>query len=172
MTRVKYLNIDTAYYTSRSLFGEYYVELAENIREIKSLSVASIELPMIQYRCLDISNNNGLSDLLNARYLYLEIIEYDYNKHNNYLFLSSALGYQISKYIIARIVLDYKTFPIGSILPANLINGLLISTVRTYKKPICLENMKIRLINELGVPVFLEGLDFSFCIQLECEDSA
>jgi len=127
---------------------------------------------MIPYRCLDISNNNDMSDLLNARYLYLEIIEYDHNKHNNYLFSSSALGCQISKYIIARIVLDYKTFPNGSVLPANLLNGLLITTIRTYKKPICLENMKIRILNELGMPVFLEGLDFSFCIQLECEDSA
>jgi hypothetical protein len=171
MTRVKYLNIDTSYYTSKSLFGEYYVELSENIREIKSLSVANVELPMISYKRLDLSNNDA-RDLLNARYLYLEIIEYDHNKHNNYLFSSSALGCQMSKYIISRIVLDYKTFPIGSILPANLLNGLLITTTRRYKKPICLENMKIRILNELGVPVFLEGFDFSFCIQLECEDSA
>jgi hypothetical protein len=78
---------------------------------------------------------------------------------------------QISKYIIGRVVLDYKNYPIGSILPANLLNGLLITTSRIYKKPIKLENMKIRLVNEFGVPIFLDGFDFSFCIQLECEDT-
>jgi hypothetical protein len=167
MIRTKYLNIDTRYYASKCAFAEYCVELPQCIRDVKSLSIASVELPIIEYNSMDLSNNR----CYDTRYLYLEIIEYEYNKHNNYLFSSSILGTQISKYIIARIVLDYKNYPTGSILPANLLNGLLTTTSRIYKKPIKLENMKIRLVNEFGTPIFLDGLDFSFCIQLDCEDT-
>jgi hypothetical protein len=167
MNKTKYLNIDTRYYATRCAFTEYYVELPQYIRDVKSLSIVSVELPIVVYNSIDLSNNQ----CYDMRYLYLEIIEYEYNKHNNYLFSSSMLCSQISKYIIGRIVLDYKNYPIGSVLPANLSNGLLITTSRIYKKPIKLENMKIRLVNEFGIPIFLDGFDFSFCIQLECEDT-
>lgn len=195
MTRTKYLNIDTRYYADKCLFAEYYVELPEHIRDIKSLSIATIELPVLFYTIFcepksveramtnqpDHDNMNdetrNITDISNneqsfiTRYLYLEMIEYEYGKHNNHMFSSSILGSQISKYIIAKIVLDYKNFPIGSILPANLTNGFLTTSTRTYKKPIKLENLKIRLINEFGMPIFLGGLDFSFTIQLECDDA-
>jgi hypothetical protein len=168
MIRTKYLNIDTRFYASKCGFAEYYVELPQCIRGVTSLSIATVELPIIEYNWVDLSNNNRCYD---TRYVYLEIIEYEFNKHNNHLFTSSILGSQISKYIIGRIVLDYKNYPIGSILPANLSNGLLTTTTRIYKKPITLENMKIRLVNEFGAPIFLDGLDFSFCIQLECDSA-
>ena len=185
MTRTKYLNIDTRYYADKCLFAEYYLELPDHIRDVKSLSISTVELPVLFYTIFcETNNNNGVDaerntiiDISNAeqgfmtRYLYLEMIEYEYGKHNNHLFSSSILGSQISKYIIAKIVLDYKNFPIGSILPANLLNGFLTTSTRIYKKPITLESMKIRLINEFGTPIFLGGLDFSFTIQLECDDA-
>lgn len=194
MPRTKYLNIDTRYYADKCLFAEYYLELPEHIRDVKSLSISTVELPVLLYTPFSEGSNEACSlydepvnhysnverrtivDISNVeqgyitRYLYLEMIEYECGKHNNYLFSSSILGSQISKYIIAKIVLDYKNFPIGYMLPANLVNGFLITSARIYKKPIKLESMKIRLINEFGIPVFLEGLDFSFTIQLECDD--
>ena len=76
MIRTKYLNIDTRYYASKCAFAEYYVELPQCIRDVKSLSIASVELPIIEYNSLDLSNNR----CYDTRYLYLEIIEYEYNK--------------------------------------------------------------------------------------------
>lgn len=114
-----------------------------------------------------------LCNLMNPRYLYLEVLEYEHNKHNenNHLFSSSLLGSHISKYIIARITTDYKNFPFGSMLNANLLNGYLISNIRHYKRKIKLVDLKIRLLNEFGIPICLNGFEISLCAQVECEES-
>lgn len=124
-----------------------------------------------------------ICNLFNPRYLYLEIIEYDHDKHhhqhdnqehnhnhNNHLFSSSLLGSHISKHIIARIVLDYRTFPFGTTLPANLFNGFLISNIRHYVSPVKLKHLKIRLLNEFGFPICMNGFEISFCCQIECTE--
>lgn len=114
----------------------------------------------------------SICNLFNPRYLYLEVLEYEHYKHdsNNYLFSSSTLGCHISKHIIARMVIDYKNFPHGSLLPANLVNGYLISSIRYYKKAIKLDSMNIRLVNEFGIPLCLNGFEISLCVQVDCED--
>lgn len=84
-----------------------------------------------------------ICNLLNPRYLYLELIECDHDKNedNEHLFSSSLLGSHISKHIIARIVTDYRTFPFGTILPANLFNGFLVSNTRLYSCPMKLKHL-------------------------------
>jgi len=110
--------------------------------------------------------------ILNPRYLYLEVEEIDKRKKhkNKHSFSSSLMGSQTSKYIIARITMDYKNFPYGSILNANLLNGYLISNTRHYRKKVEIKELQFRLLNEFGFPVFLNGFDISFCIQVECEE--
>jgi len=116
--------------------------------------------------------NQTICSMYNPRYLYLEILEYEDGKRddNNYLFSSSLLGCHISKYIIARITLDYKTFPFGSTLPANLVNGLLVSNIRQFHKPKKIRDMKIRILNEFGMPICFNGFEISFCLHFECEE--
>jgi len=75
----------------------------------------------------------------------------------------------MSKYIIARITMDYNTFPYGSVIPANLFNGFLITSTRTYKEQICLEDLEIRLVDELGLPICLNGFEITFCMVVEYE---
>uniref|UniRef100_A0A6C0LAR4 Uncharacterized protein n=1 Tax=viral metagenome TaxID=1070528 RepID=A0A6C0LAR4_9ZZZZ len=112
-----------------------------------------------------------LCNYLNPRYLYLEIRERERKKENkiNYAFESNILCSKMSKYIIARITLDYNTFPYGSVLPANIFNGFLISDVRRYKEKIRLEDLEIRLLNEFGYPICFNGFEISFCMALEYE---
>jgi hypothetical protein len=107
----------------------------------------------------------------NPRYLYLEIKERERKEENrtNYAFESNILCSRISKYIIARITMDYHTFPYGSVMPANLFNGFLISDIRHYKEKIRLEDLEIRLLNEFGFPICLNGFEISFCMAIECE---
>jgi hypothetical protein len=116
-----------------------------------------------------------ICNYLNPRYLYLEIRERERNKENktNYGFSSNVLCSQISKYIIARITLDYNTFPYGSVLPANIFNGFLISYTRRYKEKIRLEDLEVRLLNEFGFPICLNGFELSFCmvVEYECDDN-
>ena len=101
----------------------------------------------------------------------MEIREKKRKKENkiNYAFESNILCSKISKYIIARITMDYNTFPYGSVLPANLSNGMLISDTRRYKEKIRLEDFEIRILNEFGYPICFNGFEISFCIAVEYE---
>jgi len=116
--------------------------------------------------------NQTICSMYNPRYLYLELLEYEDGKQNenHNLFSSSLLGCHISKYIIARITIDYKNYPFGSVLPANLLNGLLVSAIRRFHKPKKIRDMKIRVLNEFGIPICFNGFEISFCLQFECEE--
>ena len=115
--------------------------------------------------------SESICNLANPRYVYLEMEEFERRKenHNKHAFSSSLLGSHISKYIIARIAIDYKAFPYGSMLIANLVNGFLISNKRIYNKKIDIKDLQFRLLNEFGDPICLNGFDVSFCAEVECE---
>jgi len=68
------------------------------------------------------------------------------------------------KHAIARIAIDQRNFPYGSIITANTFNGLLISDTRIYETPVDLRKFYVRLVNEYGVPILLNDFEFSFCI--------
>jgi hypothetical protein len=114
----------------------------------------------------------NICNYLNPRYLFLEIRELDGIKcnRNTNTFTSSTLCSRISKYIIARITMEYNSFPYGSILTANISNGLLISDTRRYYEKIRIEDLEIRLLNEFGYPVCLNGHEISFCMVVEYEE--
>ena len=113
----------------------------------------------------------NICNYLNPRYLFLEIRERERKEGNkiNYAFESNILCSNMSKYIIARITLEYRAFPYGSVLPANIFNGMLISDTRRYKEKKRLEDLEIRILNELGFPICFNGFEISFCMALECE---
>jgi len=110
------------------------------------------------------------------RYVYLEVIDrHCYNNHekkegcrNEHLFTSNLFSSRISKYVLGRITLDYKNYPTGSILPANLFNGFLISGVRKYHGSVHLRDLYFRVLNEVGDPIWFENENISFCLQVEC----
>ena len=160
------INVDGRLNTEYLPFLEFYVGFSEKIGHIKSLSLVSVELPVTFV--LDASNEC----IMNPRYVYLEIIENEnhHNRKNRHLFTSSTFCSRISKYILARITLDYKNYPCGSILPANLLNGFLLSGTRNYDKHICMEGIYFRLLNELGIPIACKDDNISFCFQIECTD--
>jgi len=118
-------------------------------------------------------NNGGYTtsesfiDLNGLRYLYLAIDEF--NKGNQYSFISPLYTSLINKNIIARISMDPANNDFGSVLVANLTNGLLVSDVRNYTGKIDLLKMNIQLLDENGNNVNLNGLDFSFCLAVEHE---
>jgi len=163
--RIRYITIDARDNVDILPYSEFFTEFPDKIGHVTSFSIASVELPVAFI--LDASN-----DICGPpRYLYLEVIENrerSCENKNGYLFTSSIICSRNSKYIIGRITLDYKNYPDGSILPANLFNGLLISGIRKYHKPIHLCNLRFRLLNEIGVPIFLNNERISFCAQVEC----
>ena len=106
-------------------------------------------------------------DLLGPRYLYLAIEEY--NKGNQNSFVSPLSTSLINKNVIARITMNNAVYPFGQILPANQFNALLISDKRTYTGKIDLQKLNVQLLNESGSPMSLNGMDFSFCLEIEHE---
>lgn len=103
-------------------------------------------------------------DLNTTRYLYLAVDEY--SKGNQNSFLSPTAGAFINKNILARISLDRAHYSDGTVFPANPSNGFLISDIRSYTGKIDIQKLNVQLLHESGVPMNLNGLDFSFCLKV------
>ena len=113
------------------------------------------------------TNSECILNLTGPHYLYLAIDEFNKGNQNSFVPpLSSSL---INKNIIARISLDKTNYTYGSILPANAYNGLLATDKRCYTGKIDLQKLQIQLLNETGIPMNLNGYDFSFCLEANCE---
>jgi hypothetical protein len=110
---------------------------------------------------------SGFVDVNGPRYLYLIVDEF--NQGNPHSFIAPLPKSFINKNIIARIATNYLGFPYGSILTANFTNGLLVSDTREFTGKVNLQKLNVQLVNEYGYPVNLNGLDFSFCIEVEHE---
>ena len=113
------------------------------------------------------TNSECILDLTGPHYLYLAIDEF--NKGNQNSFVSPLSSSLINKNIIARISLDKTNYTYGSILPANAYNGLLATDKRCYTGKVDLQKLQIQLLNETGIPMNLNGYDFSFCLEANCE---
>jgi hypothetical protein len=112
-------------------------------------------------------SGSGFIDLNGPRYLYLIVDEF--NQGNTHSFIAPLSKSFINKNIIARIATNFVNFPYGSVLTANLKNGLLVSDTREFTGKVNLQKLNVQLVNEYGYPVNLNGLDFSFCIEVEHE---
>jgi hypothetical protein len=114
-----------------------------------------------------LTQSESFIDLNGPRYLYLAVDEF--NKGNQYSFISPLYTSLINKNIIGRISMDKATHGYGTILPANLTNGLLVSDLRSYTGKIDLLKLNLQLLDENGNNVNLNGLDFSLCLVVEHE---
>lgn len=113
------------------------------------------------------TDSEALYDLNGSRYLYLAIDEF--TRGNQHSFISPLPKSLINKNIIARISLDSNSYDFGSIFSANRMNGTLVSDFRNYSGKADLQKLNIQLLNEYGNPVNLNGLDFSFSMEVEHE---
>ena len=109
----------------------------------------------------------GLIDVNPIRYLFLVVDEFRQSNPNS--FISPLYNGYISKNVLARITLNPTIYPFGTILPANIFNGFLLSDQRYYSGKTDIQKLQIQLVDEWGVIVDLNQLDFSFCLEIECE---
>ena len=75
----------------------------------------------------------------------------------------------VNKNILARIVVDHNEFSFGEVIIASDTNGRLLSDLRHYDGKIDLQKINVQLLNGQGVPMNLNGLDFSFCLEVTHE---
>lgn len=111
--------------------------------------------------------SESLVDLNTIRYLFLVVD--DFRQSNPNSFISPLSNSFISKNILARITLNPNTYPFGTILPANIFNGLLLSDQRYYAGKTDIQKLQIQLVDEWGRIIDLNQFDFSFCLEIECE---
>ena len=109
--------------------------------------------------------SEALIDINGPRYLYLAIDEF--SKGNQSSFIPPLFSSLVNKNIIARIAIDKSNVHgFGQILPVNNYNGLLTSDLRNYTGKIDLMKLNVQLLNENGNAVNLNGMDFSFCLEI------
>jgi|Laugresbdmm110sn_2_1035109.scaffolds.fasta_scaffold01919_2 hypothetical protein len=109
----------------------------------------------------------ALSDLNGPRYLYLAIDEFC--KGNQHSFISPLPHSFINKNILVRISVDGSIYGFGHVINVSSNHGSLISDVRSYTGKVDLQKLNVQLLDEWGQQVNLNGLDFSFCLQIEHE---
>lgn len=107
-------------------------------------------------------------DLTGIKYIYLVIDEFT-TSGNPSSFVSPLPNSLMNKNIIARISMSQHNYPFGSILPANLENGHLLTDIRSYTGKVDIQKMNIQLVDEFGRNVNLNGSDFSFCLSIKHE---
>ena len=110
-------------------------------------------------------------DVNGPRYLYLVVDEF--LNGNPHTFTTMLKTSQMRNNVLARVSISNNAnvggAAFGSVLTANSSNGLLVSDTRTYSNKVNLQRLNVQMVNELGVPMNLNGLDFSFCLEMECE---
>ena len=131
--------------------------------------------PTFTFTGTELSNfiTNGLTstavaNLSGPRYLYLVVDEFT-SSGNQSSFVSPLPNSLINKNILARISVSKQDYPFGSIMPANLSNGLLNTDVRSYTGKVDIQKLNVQLVNEFGNVIDLNGDDFSFCLKIEHE---
>jgi hypothetical protein len=109
--------------------------------------------------------SEGIIDLYGPRYLFLAIDDYTKNVNNG--FYSAFHDTFLNKNILARLSINTNT-AIDKYYIQNW-DGLNVLTYpRQYFGPINLFKLGIQLLNEYGVPIDLNNMDFSFCLSFEC----
>lgn len=112
--------------------------------------------------------SNAFIDFNLPRYLFLVVNEF--KNGNPYSFVTLLQNSEInSSQILARIAMDYTNYPFGTVFCASEEQGYIVSDNRVYTGPVNLQRMNVQLVNERGVPMDLNGLDFSFCLEMTYE---
>ena len=132
--------------------------------------------PQITIEAASVYNNNttpsyyygtNFVNLNGPRYVYLVIDEF--NQGNPHSFFAPLPKSFINKNIMGRVAIDYSMYPYGSILTANRKNGLLVTDKREFTGKVNLQKLGVQLFDEFGNVLDLNGLDFSFCLEIEHE---
>jgi hypothetical protein len=109
--------------------------------------------------------SESIYDINGPRYLYLVIDEFSNGNQNS--FVTPNANFLINKNILARISISPFIFGgHNNILVSNKYTGPLLSNIRSYTGKIDIQKLNIQLVNEYGLNINLNGLEFSFCLEI------
>lgn len=104
-------------------------------------------------------------DMNGPKYLFLIVDEFTNGNPHSFLSLSKTSQLS-SQQILARIAINYQSNPFGTVLSAEQYNYALSDT-RRYANEVNLQRLNIRLVDEFGNVMDLNGTDISICLELE-----
>lgn len=109
--------------------------------------------------------SESLPNVNSTKYIYLALEEFNKNKQNS--FTTPLSNSFINNNILARMTVNNGASTFGDLIVTNPLNGNLISDKRTYNGTVDLQRVKVSLLDENGNPLALNGLDYSFCLEVE-----
>jgi len=104
------------------------------------------------------------ANICTQRVLYLSVNDFQYNNNSNHLVVlknSSCLN----DFLLGKIVLPGVTF---FNVYSNYAAPQMLSFSRKYNGPVDLKKLEIKVYDEDGTIITLNGLDFSFTLKLTC----
>ena len=111
-----------------------------------------------------VGRSNSIIDINTINYLYLIVDEYTSIFTNT--FISPQSGCFMNKKILAKITIDKNNYSFGDVIHTSTKSGTLLTDTRTYIGKTDLQRLSIQLVNRFGTPIILNGLDFSFTLQI------
>lgn len=113
----------------------------------------------------------AIADASGVPYFYLIVDEF--KNGNPHSFLGVSRTSQLSsQQILARFSVDTSSFNVGisgASLPQTMTvghNDNMVSDTRTYGELVDIQKMNVRIVDQFGRIINLNGLDFSFCLEL------
>jgi len=97
-------------------------------------------------------------------YLYISVD--DFQSHAPNSFIAPSVQSYMNSNILARVSLDPFSNSFGGIIAANNHTGRLLSDTRTYEGKNDIQKLRIQILDEFGVVVDLNKMDFSFILRI------
>ena len=115
------------------------------------------------YRLLSTASltSDAFVDLYGPRYLYLVVDEFKNGNPHSFTSLLQESAVNGSQ-ILARFAMNPLYYAYGDLFPVH--GDFIDSDVRKYTGTVNLQRLQVKLVNERGVPLNLNGMDFSFCM--------
>jgi len=112
--------------------------------------------------------SEAFRDMNGPKYMYLAVDEFN-NSAPQSTFLSMLPNSLINSNILARISIDSYKYnkAFGTYETATESNGFLLTDTREYADDIDLQKLGVQLVDEYGRPMSLNGLDFSFSLEIK-----
>jgi hypothetical protein len=97
-------------------------------------------------------------------YLYISVDDFQAHAPNS--FIAPSVQSYMNSNILARVSLDPFFNLFGGIIAANNRSGRLLSDTRTYEGKNDIQKLRIQILDEFGVVVDLNKMDFSFVLEI------
>ena len=108
--------------------------------------------------------SEGIIYVHTTPYVMLVVDEFSQNHPNS--FVSPMSDSYVNKNVLARMQVFERSLGFGETIVGDLYSNL-VSDVRVFRSKTSLQKLKIELVDEWGIPLDLNHLDFSFVLEVD-----